>query len=45
MNQKLLDEWNFPCYGDTAIGQENTHSRFPEIVMIFMVNSAKLFPH
>ena len=39
MNQKLLDEWNFPCYRDTAMGHENTHSRLPEIVLIFMKNS------
>lgn len=40
MNQKLLDEWNFPCYRDSAIGHENTHSRLPEIVLIFMTNSS-----
>lgn len=40
MNQKLLDEWNFPCYRDSAIGHENTHSRLPEIVLIFMRNSS-----
>lgn len=40
MNQKLLDEWNLPCYRDSAIGHENTHSRLPEIVLIFMTNSS-----
>ena len=39
MNQKLLDEWNFPWYRDRAIGHENTHSRLPEIVLFFMRNS------
>ena len=40
MNQKLLDEWNLPCYRDSAIGHENTHSRLPEKVLIFMTNSS-----
>ena len=39
MNQKLLDEWNFPWNRGTVIGHENTHSRLPEIVLIFMRNS------
>lgn len=41
MNQKLLDEWNFPCYRDTAIGHENTHSRLPDSPDFHN----KLFPH
>lgn len=40
MNQKLLDEWNFPWNRGTVIGHENTHSRLPEIVLIFMRNSS-----
>lgn len=40
MNQKLLDEWIFPWNRGTVIGHENTHSRLPEIVLIFMRNSS-----